>query len=314
MTRRRVFLAAERGARLACESLPSTSSAAQEASYWFFTHGILGSARNWKSFAKKFAERAEAKLHKPVVCKLIDIRCHGASSASTAMDGPHNMANAARDFVWTIDAELGGKGRVDGLVGHSLGGKVVLRYLQELKGMEQGKEAVDSVSRLVPRSTWILDSLPTTARGGLVGDTEAIIAQVAQVDLSGFAKQSEVLKHLEAKGIATPIAMWLCSSLVKEGEALDWKFDIAGCRELFQSFKEEDLMPVVRDPPRGTSLHFVKAERSSRLEREVGEELRALCENSVHPLKLHVLENAGHWLHVDNPKGLLDMMAGSLKP
>ena len=29
-------------------------------------------------------------------------------------------------------------------------------------------------------------------------------------------------------------------------------------------------------------------------------------------LKLHVLPNAGHWLHVDNPHGLLDMMLPSL--
>lgn len=28
-------------------------------------------------------------------------------------------------------------------------------------------------------------------------------------------------------------------------------------------------------------------------------------------LKTHVLPNAGHWVHVDNPHGLLDMMLPS---
>lgn len=31
-------------------------------------------------------------------------------------------------------------------------------------------------------------------------------------------------------------------------------------------------------------------------------------------LKLHVLPNAGHWLHADNPQGLLDMMVDHFPP
>lgn len=33
-----------------------------------------------------------------------------------------------------------------------------------------------------------------------------------------------------------------------------------------------------------------------------------------HPgqLHVHVLPNAGHWLHVDNPRGLMEMMLPSL--
>ena len=30
-------------------------------------------------------------------------------------------------------------------------------------------------------------------------------------------------------------------------------------------------------------------------------------------LKIHTLPNAGHWLHVDNPDGLLQLVSGSCK-
>ena len=87
--------------------------------------------------------------------------------------------------------------------------------------------------------------------------------------------------------------------------------DFASFRDLFRDFKTRDLMPVVRDPPGGTAIHFVKAERSARLG-SVQDELLALSEDPRHSLTFHVLEKAGHWLHVDNPSGLVKLMISTL--
>ena len=31
------------------------------------------------------------------------------------------------------------------------------------------------------------------------------------------------------------------------------------------------------------------------------------------PVQVHVLENAGHWLHVDNPKGLMTLLMSHIQ-
>ena len=327
MSRRRTVCTAASAARLAVDWVGSPSvlaSAAQtpatnvretstasgnvgtECGTFFWTHGVLGSSRNLKSVAKAFAERAEKRLGKPVRCGLVDLRCHGASAQLAGIRPPHDLRSAANDFVQTISVELPEGDTLEGLVGHSLGGKVVLQYLEEIKDCEARR-------RLLPRSAWVLDSVPAAAAGKLVGDTEEVLASVAAVDLSRHSSPSDVARHFEeALGFSKGVSAWLSTSVVKEGTALRWKFDIAGCRDLFQSYQTADLMPIVRNPPSGTAVHFVKAERSPRLDGDVGEELGRLSDDSSHPLQMHILKDAGHWLHVDQPRRLLELMAGTL--
>ena len=278
-----------------------------EPATWVWLHGVLGQGRNWKSFGKRFASLAEAKLNRPVVCKLVDLRCHGDSARVEGLrEGPHTLKEAAKDVIETIQAEIGREGgSFDGFVGHSLGGKVVLSALDELKGRN---------NTLLPKSAWVLDSMPNAAQGELVGDTESILERLAGVDLGKFEKQSQVIDHLTSSlGMSAPIAQWICSSLdtSKGAGHLKWKFNLEGCRDLFRDFKTRDLIPVVRDPPGGTAIHFVKAERSARLG-SVQDELLALSEDPRHSLTFHVLEKAGHWLHVDNPSGLVKLMISTL--
>ena len=241
---------------------------------------MLGSGRNWKSFAKKFIQMAEKVTGSPRRALLVDIRCHGNSSGKEGLERPHNMESAAKDFVRTIEWELSRlKGsRLEGLCGHSLGGKVVMQYLRQvqLKAEEKGGEENISISSansssrnvLTPSLTWVLDSVPTAIEDGntLVSDTESIISRVSKVPLETFHSQSEVMSHLQDIGLSTPIAMWICSSLAKErrrekgGEdahqTLRWKFNVEGASSLFQSFKETSCMEVLENPPRGTKIHM----------------------------------------------------------
>ncbi|KAE8809531.1 abhydrolase domain-containing protein C22H12.03 [Hordeum vulgare] len=77
-------------------------------------HGILGSGKNWGSFAKRLAQ--EFPMWQFL---LVDLRCHG-DSASIKKRGPHTVASTAFDVLKLI-GQLRLSPRV--LVGHSFGGK-----------------------------------------------------------------------------------------------------------------------------------------------------------------------------------------------
>ena len=239
---------------------------------------------------------------------------------------------------------------LDGLVGHSLGGKVAMQYLlhvREEKEKEKEKEKENHVQVLLPRSSaWILDSVPTRVeKGTVMQDTERILHLLSGLELSLFETQSQVMKYLEGQGVSAPTAMWLCSNLVREKRKkkkmktregkgteekeketevkeeedvakdqaqqlmLRWKFDLHGAKELFESFQQTDCLDVLRHPPtraegkgkKEVQIHLVRAENSFRLH-GLQEKLKDF------PIYVHTLRNAGHWVHVDNPKGLLKMM------
>ena len=80
-------------------------------------HGLLGSSDNWRTISKKMANNFN------IYC--FDIRNHGESFHDTQM----SYELMAKDVCNAIDY-LGLE--VDYLIGHSMGGKIVIRIIQEL--------------------------------------------------------------------------------------------------------------------------------------------------------------------------------------
>ena len=79
---------------------------------WVILHGLLGSARNWGSTAKKLSQ------YRPVWT--LDLRNHGSSFHSNEM----NFNLMAEDVQEFIDSQNLGSVH---LMGHSMGGKVAMR-------------------------------------------------------------------------------------------------------------------------------------------------------------------------------------------
>lgn len=73
-----------------------------------------------------------------------------------------------------------------------------------------------------------------------------------------------------------------------------------------QSYEETDLWDLIAAPPEGLKLNFVRAERSNF--RWEGSDQDRLETSGA---RVHLLDNAGHWVHTDNPEGLFQMMHGS---
>lgn len=192
----------------------------------------------------------------------------------------------------------------DAVFGHSFGGKVALQYLETCRKQ----------SRKSPSQVWVLDSLPGTGETDyknrkLTASIENVLPRLKEIPLPIHSK-SQLIKDLTAKGIGLGEAQWLTTNLrliSNQPEQYEWKMDVPVIEELFQAFLATDLWPVVREGgvDDNVQIHFVHAEKNSMWTPQILEDLEDLEGEQVFS---HLLVKSGHWVHIDNPNGLLEII------
>jgi len=244
-----------------------------------FCHGILGSGRNWRGFARRLVAA------RPGWCAvLVDLRNHGDSSGEPP---PHTVAACAQDLA-ALSQSLR---PFDAVVGHSFGGKVALAYTATLP---------DELAL-----TWVLDADPGPLSGA-VADHEVprVIAALRAVPLP-LERREQVLEHLQQAGFSEGLSRWMTTNLRRGDGGLVWRFDLDAVEEMIADYFRLDLWDTLEVPIMDLDIHLVRAARSERWD----DAMAARAEGSF--ATLHTLPDAGHWLHVDNPDGLLELMLPS---
>lgn len=239
-------------------------------SVWFL-HGILGQGRNWRSFARRLLDGAPGWR-----AVLPDLRCHGRSPA---LPPPHDLGACAADLSELADR----LGPPDVVVGHSFGGKVALRWAPG--------EAV----------LWVLDSPPGASPDRDVEglDPERIIGILRGAPAP--APDRDTLRSwLSQHGLPDGIVAWLLTSSERGDDGWRWMWDLDGVEALLQSYLQADLWPVVERL--GDRVQLVRAGRGGRW--SASEVARAEASGAG----WHVMPQAGHWLHVDDPEGTLALI------
>lgn len=260
-------------------------------------HGILGSKRNMQSFARMLLEGFPSWQ-----VLLVDLRCHGDSASLEDLDPPHSVHTAAADILEVLRTL---KLFPHTLIGHSFGGKVVMAMVQEF-------------GRRLPRpvQVWVLDSLPGEVRsgdgdGGMSDHPARLIECLRSMPLP-IESRKQVVQALMQAGFSSTISNWAATNLrpidSRAGPAspLTWTFDLDGIKDMYRSYEQTNLYPLLEQPPQGLRLDFVKAGRSTFRWGGQDEEHITACGHRV-----HVLQNSGHWVHTDNPVGLFDILAKS---
>lgn len=269
-----------------------------------FLHGILGSRKNWGTFARRLAKEFPTWQF-----LLVDLRCHG-DSASIKKRGPHTVASTALDVLKLV-GQLRMTPRV--LVGHSFGGKVALSMVEQ---------AAKPLAR--PVKVWSLDATPGKLRSGGDGEDhpEELIAFLSTLPKEVSSKR-DVVNALIQQGFSKDVAQWVVTNLRTNGSpgssssSFSWVFDLKGIAEMYQSYEETNLWKIVEDVPQGVHVNFLKAERS--LHRWALEDLQRIhaaeeiAAEEGAGVEMHVLEDAGHWVQADNPDGLFRILSSSFK-
>lgn len=251
---------------------------------FYILHGFLGSGRNWASFARRLVD-----LRPDWRAVLVDLRLHGDSRD---LPGPHTVAAAADDLAGLVPI-AGNPGAPVAVLGHSFGGKVALMATERLDR--------------VPVQTWVIDSTPAAA--GQAGAAERMLARL-EASPPSFADREAAVAWITGGGFDEATARWMATNLQHDDDGWSWRLHLEGLRELLTDFAAADLWRIVESPPPDGSIHLVRATNGSILAAADAERIRRLAARGE-PVTLHELEG-GHWLHIDNPGGLLEMIADRL--
>jgi pimeloyl-ACP methyl ester carboxylesterase len=256
-----------------------------------FLHGILGSGANWRTIARRLVA---ARPDWGAV--LVDLRKHGRSQDAPP---PHTLAAVADDLV-ALAADLAGRGMaVGGVIGHSFGGKAALAF--------RGRAPAGLLE------TWVLDSSPSARPGALEaaearsapGDGAEDVLRMLEQLPGRFSSRDEFLAAVIARGFSRPLAEWLAMNLERGEDGARLRFDLGAIRALLADYFAQDLWSAVESPDLPGALRVVIAGRSSSVPPEERGRFAASTE-------VHVVPEAGHWLHLDAPDALLRLFTESL--
>ncbi|KAH7287397.1 hypothetical protein KP509_32G054200 [Ceratopteris richardii] len=278
-------------------------------------HGLMGAGKNLRTLAKDLISTVNQSCtssSKGWELVLIDLRNHGNSAGLSHLSPPHNIQAAATDIAELVKLEL--HKWPDVIIGHSLGGKVALEFAESCVNGRFGHSAI------YPTQVWVLDSVPGRIDIEQSGEVENVLKTIKYLP-DPLPSRRWLVEHLVSKGFSKPLADWLGTNLKRisaSSEEMTWIFDVDGIYDMYLSYRQTNYWPFLESPPKGMDIGIVRAERSDRWYPALLSKLEHLANTRKIPhsdkgtVSYHVLEKAGHWLHVDNPKGLIEILAPSL--
>ncbi|KAL3536086.1 hypothetical protein ACH5RR_004547 [Cinchona calisaya] len=265
----------------------------------FVLHGLLGSGRNWRFFSRFLASSlSEWRM------VLVDLRNHGKSAEIAGLSPPHSIESAARDLADLVKSR--GWDWPDVVIGHSMGGKVALDFAQSCARGDYG------IYVRLPKQLWVLDSAPGKVNPeNSDGEVEQVLRTLQSLP-SSIPSRKWLVDHMMKCGFSKALSEWIGSNLKRSGDQETWAFNLEGAVQMFNSYRETDYWHLLEQPPKGMEIAIVRAENSDRWVQETIQQIQSLAAKRVDEadgkVSYHVLPKSGHWVHVDNPKGLLQIV------
>ncbi|GKC33756.1 protein ABHD11 [Tanacetum coccineum] len=241
----------------------------------------------------------------------VDLRNHGRSTNIEGLLPPHDLKNTARDIanlakyldIWP-----------DVVVGHSLGGKVVLQYALSSAQGDYGD------STQLPKQVWVLDCGPGAYEGGY-GTEEALYS--LKTLPTPIPSKEWLADYIINLGFPKFKADWICSSLKKSGEQwlLSFNVDVSKLDWNVSHHKDEgnscerdtDYWQLLEHPPKDMEIAVVRTEN---WDPDVAERLESLAkresDESTGKVSVDVVSNSGHWIYRDQPEKLMEIMTPRL--
>ncbi len=229
-------------------------------------HGLFGSLDNWQTHAKTLSEYFQVIL--------VDARNHGHSPHTEN----HSYDLMAADLTQLIDNLKLEKAH---LIGHSMGGKVVMRFAQlhpekvdKLIVADMGLKAYPPHHELILKGLKSIDFEKVTSRS----DGEKSMSQFIQDN----SVRQFLMKNL----------YW-----VEPGKLMAWRMNVA--------VLEKEMPQILIALPEimcAMPTLFIRGALSNYVLDEDLEDIEALFPNFT----LETIDQAGHWVHAEKPQEFLD--------
>ena len=230
-------------------------------------HGLLGSSRNWSTIGKALQKRFDVHA--------VDLRNHGSS--------PHAGSMRWREMSADLQAYLD-RQNIEStiLMGHSLGGKVAMRYACENPAVVKKLIIVDIAAKLYPP----------------YHDNEfRAMKRIPVAELTSRKEAEELLKPMVEDWA---MRQFLLTNLVR-AEASDgfkWQVNLEALYASLPHICQNSLLETdCYDQP----VLLVRGANSDFIDDNDAERMRCWFSH----LREEIVPSAGHNVHVENRKGFL---------
>tara|TARA_Y100001960_G_C14759149_1_gene872996 strand:+ start:1834 stop:2616 length:783 start_codon:yes stop_codon:yes gene_type:complete len=227
-------------------------------------HGLFGMGRNWKRIAKMLGDTHQILI--------VDLRNHGSSPWKNMM----TYEIMAADVASLIDKICGGRADV---IGHSMGGKTA---------MALALTHPNKIHRLA-----VLDISPAS----YMHDIEQQITAIRSINLNSISRRSEAEKLLIEALSDVDLAKFITFNLRPDSKhRYRWCINLNSIAE----HKEKLLdFPIFNNENAFKSdTLFLSGDKSTYIMPHHIKEIARLFPKA----SITMIENAGHWLHIDNPE------------
>jgi len=234
-------------------------------------HGLFGMSDNWNSPGKQFAKYC--KVH------LIDLRNHGRS--------PH-----AKEFNYDVMCEDVLEYMADHnihkpiLLGHSLGGKVAMKFAFTYP---------EKIEKLI-----VADIAPREYNTDF---HKNLLATLYKLPLEDFSKREEIDTLLASTFEDRGMRLFLMKNVYRnENKEFAWRFNIDVLLEKIHNIQDSSFVSGKLNVP----THFIRGGKSDYINST--DEL--LIKKHFTDFSICTIDGAGHWLHAENPERFYDEVMG----
>ncbi len=231
-------------------------------------HGIFGTSDNWQTFGKQLATDYQIFL--------IDQRNHGLSPHSDTFDYPA-MAEDIHEFIQQhqLDNPI--------IIGHSMGGKAAMFYAVTHPNELAKLIVVDIAPRQYPVHH------------------QHILNAMSGVDLVSATSRKDIEDQLKPHLPDFGVRQFLMKNLKREdNNSFSWKLNLPVIQENIENVGVAvDTTVTVKKP-----TLFVRGAKSDYIRTED----KALIQAIFPQATVVTVENAGHWVHAEQPKALYKVL------
>ena len=234
-------------------------------------HGYLGSLDNWQTFAKALAE--------DYMVITVDQRNHGKSfhSDDFSLELMAEDLKALMESEWIHEAVI---------MGHSMGGKTAMTFAMMYPDIVEKLIVVDIAPKLYERGHDVI----------LQALNEVSIDEVNSRD----AVANVLSKYIDDAGVRLFLMKNLKRQSASSGsQGFEWKVNLPVLTEKYPAILEQ----IKGDPYEEPTL-FIRGEKSNYIEDADMDIITALFPQA----ELKTVVDAGHWVHAEQPKALLNLV------
>jgi pimeloyl-ACP methyl ester carboxylesterase len=129
-----------------------------------------------------------------------------------------------------------------------------------------------------------------------------------------WASRDAFVAAMVEAGQPPAIARWLAMNLRRTHDSQrSFGPDLGAIRDLIADYANTNSWGVVDALPEGCTLDLVIGGRSAMFSQSDRERIERIAEQNP-SVSMHVIEQAGHWVHVDTPDALVTLLTSPRSP